>query len=185
MLLSGAESSVTVDDKPAIFIPKTSLIQLCGFNIICLRNPQMCSGSFKFLFRVSMTDVSTDGIIFSTSGDNTSIVGTSVFLINSNLVVVIRTVTRIWSVSAPADSLVGDTLEYVLIIWSYPGDITLKVKGVAYTAPYTVVPLRIPLAGDDLKNVIKFGGVDLNLNWVSLEVESYDVWLRKRIRDAG
>ncbi len=182
--LPGATGAVQVADVAAIFIPRASPIELYGFNIICLRNPKMCGGSFTIGLMVLMTDLSLDGLIFSTTAYNTSIVGSSVFVKDSNLVVVIRTVSRIWKVSAPASALLGDTLKFVQIIWSYLDDITIKIAGVAYTAPYTVVP-HMPLAGDDSRGVIRFGGVDLTSSRFSFYVESYEEWLEKRIHTAG
>ena len=182
--LSAAASAVQVGGISSIHIPRASPIELHGLNTLCLRNPKMCSGSFSIVVKLAMSDISTDGIIFSTSGDNTSIVGTTVLLKDSNVMVNIRTVSRLWKVSGPASALVGNTLKFFKIEWSYSGNIILIIEGTRYSAPYTVVG-PMPFASDDSKGVMTFGGVDLSFNWFSLKTESYDSWERKRIHSAG
>ena len=145
----------------------------------------MCGGSFSLGLKLYLPDVSTDGIIFSTTGLNTSIVGTSLLLEGSNLLASVRTVSRIWKVSAPASDLSnGNDLGYVNLIWNYDEEINLKIRGNSFKAPYTVVN-HIPLAEDDFKSVMKFGGVDLSTGYISLSIESYDDWLKKKIHPAG
>lgn len=186
MKLTGAEREMQVGGSSGVFIPRSSPIELHGFNTICLRNPKMCGGSFAFGFNLYLPDVSTDGIIFSTTGHDTSIVGTSLLLEGSNVVASVRTVSRIWKVLAPASGLsnVNNDFMYVDLIWNYDYEIKLKIEGTPHTAPYTVVT-HIPLAEDDLKNVMRFGGVDLSTNLIQLKIEPYDDWLRKKIHHAG
>jgi hypothetical protein len=184
MKLMGSSSASQVGTPPAISVPRGSHIEFSGFSTKCLRNPKMCDGSFVIGVKVKISDVTTDGLLFSTSGHNTSVVGTSLFLKDSNLMVIIRTVSRIWEVSAPASSLVADTLKYFQIEWNYMQDIVLRIEDVPYSAPYTVVA-PMPLSSEDTKDMITFGGVDLFFNWFSFTMESYDNWLRGRIHNAG
>lgn len=184
MRLSGAEGFVKVGGKSGYLISRTSYIELTGLNILCFWNPKKCFGSFVIGIIISLKDVSAGGIIFSTSGDNTSVVGTSLFLKDSNLVVAIRTDSRVWTVTAPASNLVRDDFTYVRISWHYNNDISLKIDGIPYTAPYKVVP-RLPYNGDRFTGVVKLGGIEFVLNWFDLSITPYTVSLNKRIQPAG
>ncbi|XP_028392974.1 uncharacterized protein LOC114517441 isoform X2 [Dendronephthya gigantea] len=184
MRLSGAESFVKVGGKPGYLIPTTSHIELSGLNILCLWDPKKCSGSFVIGIQISVKDVSVDGVIFSTSGHNTSVVGTSLFLKDSNLVVAIRTATRIWTVTAPASGLDRDNFTYVMIYWQYNNDISLEIDRIPYTAPYKVVP-GVPYNGDLFPGVIKLGGTEFIINWFTLDIIPYTTSFNKRIQYAA
>ena len=142
----------------------------------------MCPGSFVFSFKLRMADVSTNGIIFSTTGQNTSVVGTSLRIKDSKLVASVRTISRIWEASVPAASLVDESL--VQMKWSYIGELTLNVTGTVETVPYTVVS-PIPVANEDLKDIVEFGEVGLTTGSVNFSITEYEDMQAKRIALAG
>ena len=145
----------------------------------------MCDGSFSLGIKLVLSDLSADGIIISTTGHNTSIVGTSLFLKGSNLFASVRTVSRIWEVSAPASGLSSvDELVYVDLFWNYNGEMSLNFKGLSHRARYTVAA-HMPLADDQAKNVMKFGGVDLSTNWISVKILPYSYSLYRKYQHAG
>lgn len=185
MKLTGAESEVTVGTSLTAFIPRSNPVELYGVNTICLRNPKMCDGSFSLGIKLDLSDLSADGIIVSTTGHNTSIVGTSLFLKGSNLFASVRTVSRIWEVSAPASSLTNvDEVVCVDLFLNYDGEMRLHFNGLSHRARYTVAA-HMPLADDQVKNVIKFGGVDLRTNWIDLEIFPYSNSLYRKYQHAG
>ncbi len=180
---SAGQSLVEGLDKKAVRIPKSTTVKFHGFNLPCLANPQACHGSFSLKFVLSFTDETDDGIIFSTTADNTSIVGTSLFLKDSNLIASIRTESRIWKVSAPINMAVNE-FKVIKIKWSYNESITLQIGSDSYSGIYLIVS-RLPKSGEDLNEVLSVGGVDMLLHLTTFKAQDYDEEWSKKIHYGG
>ena len=183
MEYSTGQSLVTDQTKKGVHITTSNSVKFHGFNIPCLRNPKACPGSFQLKFVLSFTGETNDGIVFSTSGSNTSISGTSLFLKNSNLIASIRTESRIWEVSAPTNMVV-DAFEVVKINWGYNEDISLQLGSNTFTRNYLSVS-QLPTSDEDSNGFLSVGGIDIWLNWMSFKVEDYDEEWRKKIHHGG
>lgn len=165
----------------AVHVPKSSAVKLHGFNIQCLTNPRACHGSFTLKFMLSFTDETNDGIIFSTTGYNTSVFGTSLFLEGSELVASVRTNSRAWKISAPITMSVN-TFQNITVSWSYTGDIVLDIDSNTRAEKYSVVT-HIP--GEHFDGVLNVGGIDMLLYMTSFRAQSYDLEWSKRIHYGG
>ena len=167
--------------EKAVVVPQSSAVKFHGFNIECLTNPRACHGSFVLKFALSFTDRTSDGIIFSTTGYNTSVIGTSLFLKGSELTASIRTDSRAWKVSAPID-MAANTFQNISVQWSYTGDIVLDIGSNTHVGQYSIVT-HIP--GESFDGVLHVGGVDMFLYMTSFKVQSYTLEWSKRIHYAG
>ena len=165
----------------AIHVPKSSAVKLHGFNVQCLTNPRACHGSFALKFVLSFTNKTDDGIIFSTTGYNTSVVGTSLFLEGSELVASVRTNSRAWNISSPIVKSVN-TFQNITVKWSYTGDIVLDIDSNTRAEKYSIVTHS---PGEHFDGVFNVGGIDMFLRMTSFKVQSYDLEWSKRIHYGG
>ena len=169
--------------KNAVYIPRSSTVKLHGFNVPCLTNPQACLGNFTFKLVFSFTDESANGVIFSTTGYNTSVIGTSLFLKNSKLTASVRTKSRNWTVSGPAD-MTANVVQSVEINWRYDAELTLKMDSATYQAELSMVP-HTPTSGVDLKGILNVGDIDMYLHSFSFEALPYDNEWARKIQNGG
>ena len=180
---SAGQTLVNLQGQPGVRITTSNSVKLHGFNNPCLKNPKECHGSFQLKFLLSFTDETADGIIFSTTGYNTSVIGTSLFLKDSNLIASIRTESRKWEVSAPAN-MRGNAFEVIKVNWDYNEDISLKLGADTYTKKYLLVS-PLPKSDEDLNGVLSVGGINVLLHQTSFKVEDYDEEWEKKTRCGG
>lgn len=176
-------SEAEKQSENAVHIPKSSAVKFHGFNIPCLAKPKACHGNFMLKFFLSFTNETDEGIIFSTSGFNTSVVGTSLFLKNSKLIASIRTKSREWKASAPMNMAVN-AFQIIKINWGYNEAIKLTIDTDTYIETYMTVS-HIPESGEDLNGVLSVGGIDMLLRFSAFKVEDYDGEWSKRVQYGG